>query len=911
MEVISARTRLEEEKHHRRLQEQHTIIEQNLEQEIKLEEEQRKALSMSTKKSDGMGTPPVEIEKTMENDSSTKKNHESSSRIRSSRVSKRVQSQLLTSGKEAERSAKRNSIEYCLLRNILSCSASDSIYITTCNTSIEWSSIPSLSQGTLHLKSLSTSKDVMQHSIEGSSLHKRNLAKSIEATARGGRSSLHSFMERWSGCNSGPFDLLWQFLVHVSLHVEDVFASETGGSMMLSSCFMDCKFFLSECIDKECCFFCFHHNYFVFLNLYVGFEMLSKKSGNISAPMFGSFDNNINQNYDPKSVEDFAVNLLISELRMRRCERLSLVSDSFDSDVSTVSYMIPNLLQFADSLSALETTIDNELLSKLQSRTYWLACVYYLWFSRKTKRPSDASMAESLALQYLDVTIESLSQLPSKKSKHSIRTPHLESLGRDGDHWKELNEITLTSYKDSLQAMLVVTHARLRFSKLQSRLRDIKYSQEGITPSIPENEKERPKKEKDLSSSSDISLGGTLYIEEELKVIGKDLLKRYSVTDHVGNHHELISDFLSSYEMMEYCGKENTSPNNDLERRETWKDLWDVIPNFSSVERNKFDPNSNQSLLSILAFCLNSHSGNGPTFLRLLGRLIITAFDERRKYLDETKSSQSYSDNSLLDDDSDFSDDHSDDDDGKPRKYGKASREESYLACIKFFLDKFAEIAYVLHKEGGTAFNEVMKIIKSPDIHSIIQASVHESSKHIDLLPNDESKSHLSARFENNSDLESNSPRTSLLITSYSFVNSLCNICKDDHLWLESIYFTSLVRLLIQYRKVFVTLLRKKSDKRQSRFDRQKACFAEANCVGVISSLLANMLSSNLPLMSNHGILEPSPLIFSISSLGVSKGTNVNKENKVKHFVFEDSAPLTQFISSLLVSGLRFPRDSI
>ena len=605
------------------------------------------------------------------------------------------------------------------------------------------------------------------------------------------------------------------------------------------------------------------------------------------------------ENIGGKEIESFAVNLLITELRMRRCERFGLEIDNFDSDVSTVSYVVPHLVGFSDALGKMENVGQySSIIPKLRLRSYWLASIYYLWFSRKSNRAADASEAELLALKYLDVTVEAMQNLSSSLKTSSptlsttIQTPHLESPGREGDHWKKLNESTLSHYKNCLQAMLIVSHARYRFSKLQAL-------------SQKNDEKE---------SSGYVSDGGAdqlLNQEKELKEISDDLLQRYAVRDHIGHHHELVSDFIDSHDLQ--MVQVNQSPKNDGHDQEEkigikkWGGLWDTIPNFSQRGESKITSNKNQSLLSILALCLSSKQSNGIFFLSLLARLIITTFDERSKYLNEKhKPNQRFTHN--VNADSDFSDDDDDDDvngggNPKQKRGGLMSKEEAYLKCIEFFMDKFVDIAYLLKKENNETIScEVNEIIRSADVLSIIQISVHEAAAHTSILAESNKRSSPSTLYDQENELDNQTPNISLLLTSNAFVSSLIEIVGGQYIGLESAFFSSLVRLLVQYKKSFALLLRRKSDKRQSRVDRQKACLAEAECVGVITSLLADIMSSNLPKIGCEGVLEPSSLMLSITMkqnfpiASCSEGLIDEFNNDLA------LAPLTQMTDSLLVS---------
>jgi hypothetical protein len=60
------------------------------------------------------------------------------------RVSKRVQSQMLTSEKETERLAKRSNVEYCLLAGTLSCTSQNPNYTRLLKSDFNWDDLPML-----------------------------------------------------------------------------------------------------------------------------------------------------------------------------------------------------------------------------------------------------------------------------------------------------------------------------------------------------------------------------------------------------------------------------------------------------------------------------------------------------------------------------------------------------------------------------------------------------------------------------------------------------------------------------------------------------------------------------------------------------------------------------------------------
>jgi hypothetical protein len=165
-----------------------------------------------------------------------------------SRTSKRLRSQQITSGKLAEKSSRRRSVEYCFLSATLSCTSDDPDYISTLQRGVTAWPTPGgdyvVNSGQVTLQ---------RPQLTRSTSHEKLGRQQMEARERVADASLSTFVARWSGKNSGPMDLLSKFLVHIALHVEEVFASDPGGVMALSSCFLDCKFTpnLRFCPNKD------------------------------------------------------------------------------------------------------------------------------------------------------------------------------------------------------------------------------------------------------------------------------------------------------------------------------------------------------------------------------------------------------------------------------------------------------------------------------------------------------------------------------------------------------------------------------------------------------------------------------------------------------------------------------------
>jgi hypothetical protein len=177
-----------------------------------------------------------------ENDAESKTENEANRGAKSSqepiqchRTSKRLRSQLITSGKIAERSQKRKSFDFCFLAATLSCTKNK--HRENMKELKGDKTISRLLQG--HDMPSSPSK------IKTGARNETRDSKDVnrrEASERLGDSSLSAFVERWSGRNSGPMDLLSNYLVHVAVNVEDVFTSDPGGTVVLTSCILACRY---------------------------------------------------------------------------------------------------------------------------------------------------------------------------------------------------------------------------------------------------------------------------------------------------------------------------------------------------------------------------------------------------------------------------------------------------------------------------------------------------------------------------------------------------------------------------------------------------------------------------------------------------------------------------------------------
>jgi hypothetical protein len=199
-----------------------------------------------TRQSETVETPAISMEEgersnlTTSSHSVPKEGKESEEREETvKRVSKRVQSQLISSGKRAERSHRRNSVEYCLLGAVLGCTVDSAMYQRLRHqAATAGGSAPVIDSlcGVLPL-SMST------NATKSSSLERFVQSDKEDTLERLSDSSMTSFLECCQSRGSlSPLNITFHFVAHVSIHVARVFSSDAHGALALSTCLLDCTF---------------------------------------------------------------------------------------------------------------------------------------------------------------------------------------------------------------------------------------------------------------------------------------------------------------------------------------------------------------------------------------------------------------------------------------------------------------------------------------------------------------------------------------------------------------------------------------------------------------------------------------------------------------------------------------------
>lgn len=674
-------------------------------------------------------------------------------------------------------------------------------------------------------------------------------------------------------------------------------------------------------------------------------------------------------------MDDFAINLLIAELRMKRCERFdSLEVIDYDSDVAAVSFMVPNLMKFSSAFDANQQLQHprQQQLEKLQIRSYWLASTYYFWFSKKCKRSKDATEAERMGKEYLDKTIERLESLVS--SNCIVHTPHLESPGRDGDHWRELRVSSLLAFKDHQHASLLVTNARNRFRFLQTKIQNIQSSD----CDHMSTREEEPTNVKQATETEDL--------EVILSEIYCDLLKRYSGHENIVHHHELLSDFIVYHgeELLEAAtapadtprGPTNYSyfssfepssqdssltdrnPNSDspimskeMGKKKWGSLLWDSI-NISlfSLKKNAIK-NKNKcaesiaqysgkdlSLISILVICF----GNSPedsaheesneidrsaAFLVLLCHLIIAAFDElrtTRKIVQQKIEEKALVNNSNCDTGESDEDDLSEEEEFNSGESKRLKKDKVFLLMIQFLVDKLSEMVLTLHSKNNDASDStncedmcmsLQQIFHGPEMTAVLQNMLEESTSHLNYFHSHNHNSDSNKRLprEKNTHHYNHSSNFDLLYSSHSLLKTILSTStKVSNMrtvsCCESSFFTSLMRIIIQYRETFTSLLvegySKRRGRRSEKSFHQKKVIQEAEFLSEVFSRIAYILTDkHLPdlVLTRNDLHEKKIVLRHSPILSASNKKNENEEESMKN-LDDELVPLAQFCESLLVS---------
>jgi len=566
---------------------------------------------------------------------------------------------------------------------------------------------------------------------------------------------------------------------------------------------------------------------------------------------------------------------------------------------------------------------------KLKVRCEWLAAVYDLWRSRNTSGSSEeANNASEHGMCHIDRAIDML-----KAHDLVIRTPHLESPGREGRHWKELSVSTLSSLKNELMASSVVSRARMRFRDLKNW----KY-EAGVKEAGDDDDKnESGQEEKQQGEREHVESDETV-----LKEIGEELLNRYNLEKEGANHlDELVFDFLSVHgrdlaSKHDGDNDNNDTAGNDEEQSEEcpysakWgAELWNGLPLSDSLASCNPDPSLLYIFLVCMRRCYPDRAKQEGVFLTLLSRLILTAFQQRMKYMQQKREAErasrvtSFGTDDEFDNDSGMSDEESDDgdddddvggnggeaggtsssisqkrhDSSRSSKGGKIAKDELYIVFIQYLMDKIGQVVIAtscLSTDTSTSPSSsppntvIYDFVSGADILAIVQVCLSVASQSDDeiVLSKALLKHHTIASsllLQRQKDLGfKEPPNRTLFDTTCHLISTLlrtavysndnknghANSEQPPHQLLSSL-FGNLCKILVEQRQYFPKLLRQKGDKRQGWNARQRACVAQAEFFGCVAGTMAELLSR---------FLKGGELLESVVVLDTGKGEEEEEE---------------------------------
>jgi len=743
------------------------------------------------------------------------------SSARSNRSSKRVLSKRITSGKNAERSAKRKSAEYCLVSAVFSCTSQHPVYSECLEKDHWWNK--------------SHTNDILAPGADTESPAKKSGGVGRTAFPDSARdsnpsvgdldSSLKAFALRWSGENSGANDVLVRFLLHVSWYIDDVFSSETGDGVALSSCVLEC------------------------------FELIANRHGSRASIAPSWFGKEVPTTGDSvrEIAEVISINLVNAELRLKRCERDKFANNFFEGDAICLAYMIPQLLTLSRTLtevwsnsSSSSSYVRSDDVTKIGIRCNWLAASYNLWLGRSASQLEDIRDAETAALENIEAAIACFAKFGDKSC--TVQTPHLHCPGRSGKHWRELSTFTLSFYQNELQASFVVSRARQQYQELKLD-------------------------ERFLAGVGEVEL--TSDEATIVQTVASELLGRYGV-DYEGlggKHDELVSDLLKYHNaeieaLLPSFASESETGQGEGESlpAQKWKQLWNVAA-LTSLQWKEMASARDVSLLTIFSACSQSRVDAFEVHASLLSGLALATLDQFEHYMmqrrgEKTASTQQHplNDRGGADSSDGFLSDSDDDllgGNGITNQRLETVQEDKAIFISRLFIEKLAELIttcpdvdLVKNYASSTTFRQLLH-----------KAIILSSGKH-------DASSTQNELVESPPKLEALNSISYVVAAIFDKLESRYECaCRE----LSADVFKSLVEVIVRMRKCFTILVRSKSKtaKQQQRVRRshhQAACSTYASFIAAVGSDIARLLSLNPSVLYSDGDLQESHLISAIVS---------------------------------------------
>lgn len=503
----------------------------------------------------------------------------------------------------------------------------------------------------------------------------------------------------------------------------------------------------------------------------------------------------------------FAVNLLNAELRFKRCESHNIGSHEQQKDLDILTFAVPNLLLFASAASDFDSS---RQILELRLRCYWLACTYYLWVGNCSNEVSMATAAEDLSLNYLNRTMVLLSD-NSQCYDLRIRTPHLISPDRRGDHWDSLSVEGLSKFKEHIHSSTIVSRARQSFQDIQWGM---------------------------IESGSICDVNLNVDVVEKLTLLGSKLLEKYNFSGENSDEimDNLLSDFLlvhgDDLSLPDLIAVSATASNFTLTREVYWGKIWTKIPTSNAVF-TKPKESANPSIVQIMATSLLISNEKIPLVFLMYLKVGLAALTPRSKpcFHEENGVLQNKFEETeaeLYVDDHPVSDVHS-------------RRDYLLMHAVNFFTDKMADIVSSV-ADNSKQRQGLESYIVGEDICRFIFASFHVSPTH---------QKHY----------------TNQLRSVSRLVHSIrhCQWIAGQHQKkIECVYFVGLVKAIIRQKIDFVNVISSTCDLRTKAWQSQTT--SKAGLIFFLASEVAELLSLNPSVFGADGTTRVSHLIKAINA---------------------------------------------
>eukprot|EP00986_Skeletonema_menzelii_P020752 scaffold32200_cov148-Skeletonema_menzelii.AAC.5 len=548
-----------------------------------------------------------------------------------------------------------------------------------------------------------------------------------------------------------------------------------------------------------------------FILTVIGFDKISDAAESYSdlvSPWYGAEDFDEANLCFERALQVVSVNLLVAELRFKKCECNE--SGDLSNDGIKLDFIVPNLLHCVSILSRYDTSDDQIAITlELKCRYYWLASTYYTWLGHRCNDISISKDADNLSLEYLDICLESLSEYQQLGGEQSIKTPHLVSPDhRHGIHWASLSVDVLMSYKQYLLSTVVVSKVRQDFHTISCQLK------EGLSTNA-----------KALSIAEDQKM--------ELSSLGAKLVNRYKPGKEKSNEkiEELFNDFILTHGDHIINIDESVSNNWEIaistsKGKDVWGNVWSAIPSTKteSIEQVSSALLSSPSILQVLSCSLFLSEGDTQPLLSIYCQLISFALESQARIIQSSTADRIEKGNLML------------------------------LAAM-YFADKLAD-------KMSEASNEVNHELDDDFDEETFHNTIQIFQNPISVEPEEQIK-------ESNDQGRKNSARHALfhsasrLVFAVQQYQGLSSEIKHN---VESIYFVGLVKAFVQGKNEFASLITSVSDKRLKTW--QIELNDKASKICFIANELAELMSKCTTCIDSEGNARVSHLIKGLVGLG-------------------------------------------